>query len=157
MHIRLIVVLIAISLASLAGTSAVAQTFTVAVVVHEKNPIANLSISELRKLFAGEKHSWAGGAPVKLFIRAAGAPERVAVLKLLGLSESEYKRYWIAQVFRGESQSEPIALFSNGMQKEALATFPGGLALVGFQDVKPGMKVVRLDGHLPGETGYPLN
>jgi ABC-type phosphate transport system substrate-binding protein len=157
MPTKLIAILVAISLAGLAGSCAVAQTFAVAVVVHQKNPIANLSTPELRKLFAGEKRSWAGGLPVKLFIRAAGARERIVVLKLLGMSESEYKQYWIAQVFRGEAQGEPVALFSNGMQKEALATFPGALALVNFQDVKPGMKVVKLDGHLPGEAGYPLN
>jgi hypothetical protein len=43
------------------------------------------------------------------------------------------------------------------MQKEALAAFPGAVALVDFQDVKPGMKVVRVDGRLPGDAGYPLN
>jgi len=58
-------------------------------------------------------------------------------------------------VFRGDSQAEPVALFSNGMQKEALATFPGAVALVRFRDFKPGIKVLRIDGHLPGEDGYP--
>jgi hypothetical protein len=29
--------------------------------------------------------------------------------------------------------------------------------LVDAQDVKPGMKVVRLEGHMPGEAGYPLH
>ncbi len=73
------------------------------------------------------------------------------------MSESAYKQYWTAQVFRGEAQTEPLALFSNGMQKEALTVYPGAVALVIVQDVKSGMKVVRVDGHLPGETGYPLN
>jgi hypothetical protein len=158
MQTKLIVVWVAISLAGLTGLSiAVAQTSAVAVVVNEKNPVTNLSTPELRKLFAGEKHSWAGGVPVKLFVRAPGAYERVVLLKLLGMSESAYKQYWTAQVFRGEAQAEPLALFSNGMQKEALTVYPGAVALVIVQDVKPGMKVVRVDGHLPGETGYPLN
>jgi hypothetical protein len=73
------------------------------------------------------------------------------------MSDSGYKQYWTAQVFRGEAQAEPVALFSNGMQKEALAVYPGAVALVNSQDVKPGMKVVRVDGHVPGEAGYPLN
>jgi len=158
MQTKLIVVWVAISLAVLAGfSSAVAQTGAVAVVVSEKNPVTNVSTPELRKLFAGEKHFWTGGLPVKLFVRAPEAHERVALLKLLGMSESEYKHYWTAQVFRGEAQAEPVALFSNGMQKEALVVYPGAVALVSFQDVKPGMKVVRVDGHLPGEPGYPLN
>lgn len=158
MRTNLIVVWVAVSLAGLAGlSSVVAQTSVVAVVVSEKNSVTNLSIPELRKLFAGEKHFWTGGLSVKLFVRAPEAHERAVLLKLLGMSESEYKHYWTAQVFRGEAQAEPVALFSNGMQKEALAVYPGALALVSFQDVKPGMKVVRVDGHLPGDAGYPFN
>jgi hypothetical protein len=49
-----------------------------------------------------------------------------------------------------------VALFSNGMQKEAVSLFPGAVALVVFQEVRSGMKVVKVDGHLPGEAGYPL-
>jgi hypothetical protein len=158
MQTKFLVICVAVWLAGLSGSSiALAQTGGVAVVVNEKNPVNNLSTPELRKLFAGEKHSWAGGMPVKLFVRATGAYERVVLLKLLGMSESEYKHYWTAQVFRGETQAEPVALFSNGMQKEAVAIYPGAVALVNAQDVKPGMKMVRVDGHMPGEVGYPLN
>ena len=73
------------------------------------------------------------------------------------MSDKEYKTYWTAQVFRGEALSEPVALFSNGMQKEALAAYPGAVALVNLQDVKTGMKVVKVDGHMPGEAAYPLH
>ena len=59
MQTRHIAVWVAFWLASLAGLSAaVAQTGAVAVVVNEKNPVGNLSTTELRKLFAGERHSW---------------------------------------------------------------------------------------------------
>jgi len=80
--------------------------------------ITNLSRIELRRIFAGEKHSWPGGVPIKIFVRAPGAHERSTLLKLLAMTESEYKVYWTAQVFRGEAQAEPVALFSNGMQKK---------------------------------------
>ena len=157
MHTKLTIVLVAIWLAGLGGIAdAVAQTDDVAVVVSEKNPVANLTKPELRRIFAGEKRSWAGGQPIKLFVRAPVAHERAVLLKLLDMSESEYKKYWTAQVFRGEAQLEPVALFSNGMQKEALTTFPGAIALVNLQDVKPGMKIVKVDGHSPAEPGYPL-
>jgi ABC-type phosphate transport system substrate-binding protein len=157
MQTKLIVGCFAISLAGLAGlSSAAAQTGTVAVVVNEKNPVNNLSAPEIRKLFAGEKHAWPGGLPVKIFVRAPGANERVVMLKLLGMSESEYKRYWAGQVYRGEAQAEPVGLFSNGMQREAVVLYPGALALVNVQDVKLGMKVVKVNGHMPAETGYPF-
>ena len=157
MQTKLIVGWIVIFLAGLAGlSSAAAQTGRVAVVVNEKNPVNNLSAPELRKLFAGEKRSWAGGLPVKIFVRAPGANERVVMLKLLGMSESEYKRYWAGQVYRGEAQAEPVGLFSNGMQREAVVLYPGALALVNVQDLKLGMKVVKVNGHMPAETGYPF-
>jgi hypothetical protein len=82
-----------VALAGMASpSSAVAQTsarsVVVAVVVSEQNPITNLSTLELRKLFTGQKHSWAGGLPVRLIVRAPGAYERVVLLKLLDMSES---------------------------------------------------------------------
>jgi hypothetical protein len=157
MQNKLIVGWVAILLAGLAGlSSSSAQTGTVAVVVNEKNPVNNLSAPELRKLFAGEKHAWAGGLPVKIFVRAPGANERVVMLKLLGMSESEYKRYWAGQVYRGEAQAEPVGLFSNGMQREAIVLYPGAVALVNVQDIKLGMKVVKVNGHMPAEAGYPF-
>ena len=152
---------IALSIIWIAGSAfipvCVAQTGDIAVAVNQKNPIDHLSSQEVRKIFAGEKRSWSAGSPIKLFVRAPGARERVVLLKLLGMSESEYKRYWTAAVFRGEAQAEPVALFSNGMQKEAIGVYPGAVALVNAQDVKSGMKMVRVDGHMPGEAGYPFN
>jgi phosphate transport system substrate-binding protein len=147
-------------LSSLLGTALVqtslAQDQDVAVVVNPKNPINNVTRSDLRKIFAGEKRTWSGGVSVKLFVRVPGSYERVVLLRILGMSESEYKQYWTAQVFHGEAQAEPVALFSNGMQKEAIIAFPGAIALMALQDVKSSMKVVKVDGHLPGEPGYPL-
>jgi ABC-type phosphate transport system substrate-binding protein len=155
---RLAITLTVIWLARREGIpAAMAQTGDVAVVVNDKNPVVNLSHPELRKIFAGEKRSWPGSLPIKLFVRDPGARERATLLKLLGMSESEYKEYWTAKVFRGEAQTEPNRLPSNGMQKEAIVAYPGAVALVTIQDVKPGMKVVKVDGHKPGEAGYPLN
>ena len=156
--VRLAITLVVIWLAGREGIpGAVAQTGDVAVVVNDKNPVDSLSRPELRKIFAGEKRSWPGSLPIKLFVRTPGARERATLLRLLGMSESEYKEYWSAKVFRGEAQTEPNGLPSNGMQKEAIAAYPGAVALVNIQDVKPGMKVVKVEGHKPGEAGYPLN
>ena len=153
MNLRLVLLWIVLFCA----LSAVAQQVDVAVVVNPENPVNSMTMSQLRKVFAGEKRSWANGQAVRIFVRAEGTPERITLLKLLGVSESEYRQYWTAQVFRGEAQVEPVALPSNGMQKEAVATFVGAIVLVAVPDVKPGMKVVKVNGHLPGEAGYPLH
>jgi len=138
------------------GPTASAQDNAVAVVVNPQNPASNLTLAELRKLFAGERHSWASAVPVRLIVRGPGTHEREALLKLLDMSESEYKQYWAAQVFRGEAQSEPVVVPSIGMQKEAVSLYPGAITLVDAQSVKPGMKVIKINGQMPAEPGYPL-
>jgi len=136
---------------------AAAQGEDVAAVVNPSNPTSNISQVDLRKIFAGERHTWERGIRIKLIVRLPGCRERLALLKLLGMSESEYKQYWAAQVFRGEADSEPFAAPSVGMQKEAMKVFPGAISLVNAPDVKPGMKIIKVDGLLPGAPGYPLH
>jgi ABC-type phosphate transport system substrate-binding protein len=134
-----------------------AQAGDVAVVVNPNSRLTNISLVDLRRIFAGEKRTWPGGVPIKLIIRAPGSRERVVLLKLLGMSESEYKQYWSAQMFRGEAEAEPFTAPSFGMVLEATKVFPGAITLVGAQDVKPGMKVIKLDEHMPGDPGYALH
>jgi len=133
-----------------------AQADDMAVVVSSGNPATNVSVGDLRKMFLGTKHSWPSGQAIKLITRGPGCAERLVMLKLLAMSESEYKQYWTAQVFRGEADAEPLTVPSVGMQKEAMRLFPGAISLVNVRDLKPGMKVIKVEGLLPGAAGYPL-
>jgi ABC-type phosphate transport system substrate-binding protein len=129
----------------------------IAVVVNSANSVDNLSHSDLRKIFAGERRSWASGATVRVFVRPPNTRERDALLRLLHMSESDYEEYWTTKIYRGEAQSAPVVLPSVGMTREAIVTYPGAITLVTVSDVKPGMKVLKIDSHLPGEAGYPLH
>jgi hypothetical protein len=42
------------------------------------------------------------------------------------------------------------------MQYELVAAIPGAIAFVDARNVKPGLKVLKVDGRLPGERDYPL-
>lgn len=129
----------------------------VAVIVNPLNSVDSISLVDLRKIFAGEKQSWSGGIPVSVFVRAPGAHERDVLLeRLLRMTESEYKAHWVKQIYSGEAQREPLALNSNGMQLEAVRSDKGGIALISLQDLHPGVKVLKVDGHLPGSSSYPL-
>ncbi len=134
-----------------------AQEGDVAVVVNPNSRLTNISMADLRKVFDGEKRTWPGGIPIKLIIRAPGCHERAAMLKLVGMSEKEYKQYWSAQTFRGEAESEPFTAPSLGMTLEAVRIFPGAITLIDAQDLKPGIKIIKLDGRMPGDQGYALH
>jgi ABC-type phosphate transport system substrate-binding protein len=149
----IVIFLCAASLASIAQS----QGSEIAVIVNPNNSVSNLSMADLKKIFAGEKHAWPGGVPIKLVVRTPGCHERLVLLRMLGMTESEYKQYWTAQVIRGEADAEPMAAPSFGMVKEVVGELKGAIGFVDVQDIKPGMKVIKVDGRMPGEAGYPLH
>ena len=129
----------------------------IAVVVHPDTPISDLSLAEVRRVLLGERQYWNSKLPVVLLIRAPVARERDVVLHVIyQMSESEFKQYWVAKIFRAEAASPPRIVYSNDMQLDLVAAMPGAIAFVDSRNVRPGLKVVRVDGRLPGDKDYPL-
>jgi ABC-type phosphate transport system substrate-binding protein len=144
-------------LALLQPVAAQRHEVDIAVVVHPDTPISNLSLSEVRKVFLGDRQYWSTNVPVVLLIRAPVARERDVVLKVIyQMSESQFKQYWIAKIFRAESATAPKVVYSNDMANQLVTAIPGAIAFIDSKEVKLGAKVVRVDGRLPGEAGYPL-
>ena len=140
-----------------AGQSFAQSSQDVAVIVNPKNNVDNLSMAELAKIFRGERQYWRTDLPVLLLLRAPGSYEReVALRSIFRMTESQYKQYWISRIMRAEATSPPAELYSSGMTKEGVSSIPGSIACISASDVKPGVKVVRINGRLPGEAGYPL-
>lgn len=129
----------------------------VAVIVNPLNPVENISSADLRKIYSGEKQSWNSNLPIFVLVRAPHAREREVLLgRVLRMTDSEYKQHWIRKVYSGEAAREPLALLSNGMQLEAVRAERGAIALISVQDVHSGVKVLKVDGRLPGAPGYSL-
>jgi hypothetical protein len=75
---------------------------------------------------------------------------------VLKVSESDYKKYWVAKVFRGEVTNEPPVAPSPGVTLDYVATVKGAISFIEANQTQPRVKVLRIDGKLPGENGYPL-
>jgi len=139
------------------STAQTSRGADIAVVVNSDTPVSDLSLSEVRKVLLGERQYWNSKLPVVLLIRAPVARERDVVLRVIyQMSEAQFKQYWVAQVFRAEAVSPPKTVYSNDMQFEIVTAIPGAIAFVEARNVRPGVKVLRVDGHLPGERDYPL-
>jgi ABC-type phosphate transport system substrate-binding protein len=135
----------------------VASDRDVAVVVHPGVPVDNLSLAEVRKILLGERQYWSSDLRVTLLIRAPVARERDVVLKTLYvMTEAQFRQYWIAKVFRAEIPAGPKIVYSNEMATELVASIPGSIGFVDAAEVPKGLKVLKINGHLPGEEGYPL-
>src|SRR3984893_13455990 len=129
----------------------------IAVVVNPDTPVTDLSLAEVRKVLLGERQYWNSKLPVALLIRAPVARERDVVLRVIyQMSETQFKQYWVAKIFRAEVTSPPRIVYSNDMQYDLVAAIPGAIAFVDAKNTGPGLKVLRVDGHLPGDHDYPL-
>jgi len=128
-----------------------------AIVVHPSNPVSELTFSELRQFFVGDRQYWSPDMPVVLLIRAPNTAERNAVLKTIyRMTEPQFKQFWIAKIFRAETATPPKIVYSNDSTNQLVEAVPGAIAFMVASDVRPGLKVLRVDGRLPGEPGYPL-
>jgi ABC-type phosphate transport system substrate-binding protein len=153
----LVVLAIGILLGVAGEIGAQTKSSDMAVIVNPSTPVSDLSLAEVRKVFRGDRQYWTKDVPVVLLIRAPQSRERSVILKTLyGMTESQFKQYWIAKIFRAEATTSPKIVYSNDMAAELISVIPGAIAFIPQSDVKDGLKVIKIDGHMPGEPGYPL-
>jgi phosphate transport system substrate-binding protein len=130
----------------------------IAIVVNSDVPLENLSFAEVRKLFTGERQFWSSNVRVTLLIQAAGTRERSFVLRrICEMSEAQFRQFWIAKVFRAEAATGPKVVNSQEAAMEIVAGLPGAVALIDFAQAPKNVKILRVDGRLPGDAGYKLH
>jgi hypothetical protein len=135
-----------------------ARASDIAVVANADVPVDNLTLAELRKLVLGDRQFWRSDLRVSLLIRAPSARERDVILnRICQMTEAQFRQYWIGKVFRAESPAGPKTVYSSTMAISLASTTPGSLTFMDAADVPRGLKVIRIEGFLPGERDYPLN
>jgi ABC-type phosphate transport system substrate-binding protein len=137
--------------------STLAAGADIAVVVRPDAPVDDLTLSQTRRLLLGEQQFWSSNLRVTLLLRAPAARERDVVLRVIyRMSEAEFRQYWISKMFRAEAASGPKVVYSNEMATELVSALPGSVAFVDATQVPKGLKVLKIDGKVPGQPGYPL-
>lgn len=130
---------------------------TLAIVVNRSNPIDNLSFSELRKIFLGERNHWPNGHRIAIAMLDYGQPERGSVLRLIyRMDEQGYQNYLLRGMFRGDVFVAPKTLASPTIVRKFVFNAPGAIGYLRTRDVDASVKVVRIDGLLPEDKGYRL-
>lgn len=127
------------------------------IITHADVPAEDLSLAEVRKLFLGDRQFWTGNLRVVVLVPPAGSSERARLLaKVYEKTESQYRHYWIAKVFREEAQSAPKRAASARLAGDLVRQIPGAISVADAARVPPGVKVLRIDGKSPADPGYPL-
>ncbi len=129
----------------------------IAIVVHPDVVDHDITFIELRNIFLGEQQFWSNRKKITLLVRAPVSYERDIVLKrIYEMKESQFRRYWIAKIFRSEVTSGPKIVYSTDMANDLVKVLPGAITFMPASVVDDATRVLRIDGKLPGEEGYPL-
>jgi ABC-type phosphate transport system substrate-binding protein len=139
------------------STSTRASWEGLAIVVNRNNPIENISLPELRAMFFGEKKWWSAKHRVTLAAMKRSTPEWKTVQRVIyKVNQHELEHYYLYQSFKGEGVNLPVKMQAPTDVKKFVAKTPGALGYVRVSDVDETVKVVRINGLLPNDDGYPL-
>jgi phosphate transport system substrate-binding protein len=128
-----------------------------AIVVNLSNPTDELSFQELRSIFLGERSHWPNGRRITLVMMEPGQPERKAILRsIYRMSENDFNRHFLQGLFTGEVFVSPKTLATPVGVRKFIFNVPGAIGYVRAADVDNTVKVVRIDGRLPGHKDYSL-
>jgi len=129
----------------------------VAVIVNNDNPIEGIRSQELVKIFKIEKKYWDNGENIYLVLRETGSPEKSVILKKIYKTDDPgLKTLWLSKIYREEMFSFPKTLNSNEAVIRFVRQVPNAIGFVDASVADARVKVLRIDGYLPGEKGYPL-
>jgi len=152
--LHLAVVLTVVLSVSLSVHSQEAQPL--AVIVNRGNPVTNLSVAELRKILLGDRKYWSGSHRIMVLMPQVGSPEREAILRLLHMDESDYKKHWLSQMFMGDADAAPATLPASGTAVVLVSDAPEAIGFIRLSDVKGVVKIATIDGHSPADSLYPI-
>jgi len=128
-----------------------------AIIVNRSNPVENLSLAELRKVFMGERSRWPSGHRVVVTMMESGNSERNAVLReIYNMNENGYRDYFLRGTYTGEIPIAPKILSSPIILRKFVFNTPGAIGYLRASDVDDSVRVVSIDGRLPDEVDYKL-
>ena len=126
-----------------------------ALVVAKDSPVSDISLPDLKHLYLGERINAGGQRMIPLNLVPL-MRERVGFDKtVLNMSPDAIARYWIDRKIRGDS-GPPKAIDSADLLQRVVGRLEGSIGYAPAGEVRPDVKVIRVDGKAPSDGGYPL-
>jgi ABC-type phosphate transport system substrate-binding protein len=119
-----------------------------AVIVNKNNSIDNVTSAHLSNIFRSEVNKWPDGNVIILVLHANLATENQTLQHLNKMSTAELKAHIAAH-----KDAIHIVNTDADLLKEVEST-PGAIGLVDVRAINEHVKVVKVDGKLPLESGY---
>lgn len=123
------------------------QARDLAVVVNKRNSTSSVSAADLQKLLKAAAPSWPDGKKVRIFLTDPGSTENKSILqRFCEMTPAEIK-----------SKADIQIVGSDELVLTMVNENPGAIGVVNVYSITSQVKVLKLDGKLPLEQGYPLH
>jgi ABC-type phosphate transport system substrate-binding protein len=128
-----------------------------AIVVNRSNPVDNVTLWQLRDLFLAEKKWWSCKRRVVVVALPRGAAERQTIHRVVDhMNDADLDKYFFFGIYRGELATLPTTKATPQDVRAFVSEHPGAIGYLRASDLDNSLKVVRVNGLLPDDDGYPL-
>jgi len=144
------------ALPSVERSARAAERVALAVFVSKDSSVQNLKMSELRRIFMKADDGGFSGQRIVPFNHTARSSDRIGFDQtVLRMNPDEVSRFWIDRKIRG-LPGPPRAVDSLSQLLRLVSHFSGGIGYARTNQVTNEVRVIRVDGKLPSQPGYPL-
>lgn len=132
-----------------------------AVIVHAKNPLTDVSLRQLRAYFKLASQYWPDREQIELLLRPARTDEMEILLEKIyePWTYQKLDDHWTFKINRGEITYRPRTVRSTKDALERVRKAPGAVTVVLAHELPAeieGFKVLTLEHKKPGDPGYAL-
>jgi hypothetical protein len=151
-----ITLLLLCALPRIERTARAADRVVLAVFVSKDSSLQDLKMNELRRVFTNADDSAFSGQRSVPFNHTAHSTDRVGFDQtVLHMGPDEVSRFWIDRKIRG-MPGPPRAVDSLSQLLHLVSRNSGGIGYARPGQVTSEVRVIRIDGKLPSDGGYPL-
>ncbi|HLE86659.1 MAG TPA: hypothetical protein VI727_03230 [Candidatus Brocadiaceae bacterium] len=132
---------------------------TIAVIVNKSNPVSDVSYNELKQISEARKQYWDNGEKIILIFKPVTSVETRALIDMVyKIKYEEFDKYWFLKVYENKIMEFPKILNSTGTINILVSEIQGAIAFIGVDEVskRGNIKVLRVNGKMPDEDGYPF-
>ena len=138
--------------------SAAESQSDLAIIGNRTSGVLDITTRELRSILLGERDRWPDGQKVLATSLPLETPETRLLLKqICGMSEGDYKRYFLQLAFQGKAVLPPRIVPSAAAVRALVSATPGALGIIRVHDVTDAVNIISLDGFRPGASRYKLS
>lgn len=146
--------LAALFLAALLALPALPAAKNIAVIMSAGSKMADVPLAELVKLCKGTQKAWSDGRSFMLVMKDPSAADmHTPVQKLFGMAPADLKT---AMAKLNESRQVVKIVETDEELLRTVEATPGAVGIVDVYSINSAVKVLRVDGKLPFDVGYPL-